>query len=158
MATLDELVAGKHLIELDGGLDGNELPQRFLYAFPHALKWLDQTLPALEAELGDGKLSPIEQVDVLFHDFVSDEDFSYYERSHSMLPTNLGVWEMKTTDVRLFGWFPRKATFIIAECDTAFRCKNHNLYPGYRSSVVRRRNILDLDEPKFLTGEYDDVL
>jgi len=115
-------------------------------------------LPDLEPELGDGKQSPIEQIDDLFHDFVSGADLAYYERSHSMMPTDRGIWELKTPDARLFGWFPQKGTFIVAEADTAFRCKEHDLYAGYRDSAVRRRDSLDLDEPKFVTGDYTDVL
>lgn len=158
MATLEQLVEGERLIRLGGGLDGHELPERLLYAFPHVVEWLDQTLPDLESELGDGKQSPIEQVDDLFHDFVAGADLSFYERSHSMTPDDLGIWELKTPDARLFGWFPQKGAFIIAEADTAFRCKQHGLYAGYRGSAVRRRDSLDLDEPKFVTGDYSDVL
>lgn len=158
MATLEQLVESGQLISLGGGLDGHELPERLLYAFPHVVEWLDQTLPDLEPELGDGKQSPVEQMDGLFHDFVSGADLAFYDRSHSMIPANLGVWELKTPDTRAFGWFPQKGAFIIAEVDTAFRCKEHGLYVGYRGSVVRRRDSLDLAVPKFVTGDYSDVL
>lgn len=158
MATLDQLVESGQLVKLGGGLGGHEMPERLLYAFPHVVEWLDQTLPDLGSELGDGKQSPLEQVDDLFYDFVSGFDLSYYERSHSMLPDELGVWELKTPDTRLFGWFPRKNAFIIAEVDTAFRCKQHGLYPGYRGGTERRRGLLDLNEPKYVTGGYSDVL
>lgn len=158
MATLEQLVESGQLIKLGGGLDRHELPERLLYGYPHVVEWLDQTLPDLEPELGGGKQSPIEQIDDLFHDFVSGTDLSYYERSHSMRPDELGIWELKTPDVRLFGWFPQKGAFIVAEADTAFRCKEHGLYIGYRGSAVRRRDVLDLDEPKFVIGDYADVL
>lgn len=158
MATLDAIVANGQLVQLGGGLEAHEMPERLLYAYPHVIKWLDETLPELEAELGDGKQDPMEQVDYLFYDFVSGADLSYYERSHSMNPHALGVWELKTPDTRFFGWFVHNGTFIIAEADTAFRCKQHNLYPGYLGQVVRRRDALDLDEPKFVTGDYSNVL
>ncbi len=158
MATLNELVENGQLVQLGGGLNWNEQPDRLLYALPHVIEWLDKTLPELEPELGDGIQSPIEQVDDLFHDFVSGADLSFYERSHSMMPIDPGIWELKTLDVRLIGWFAQKSAFIIAETDTAFRCKEHNLYPGYRDSAVRRRNMLNLNAPKFVTGDYSDVL
>jgi len=60
--------------------------------------------------------------------------------------------------LRLFGWFASKGVFVVAEINTAFQCKQHSLYAGYRNSVVHRRNQLNLDEPKFITGEYEDVL
>lgn len=158
MATIIELVNDGQLVKLGGGLDEHEQPERLLYAFPQVVEWLDQTLPSLEAELGDGRQSPIEQIDELFYDFVSGADLAYYERSHSMIPVDLGVWELKTPDTRAFGWFLQRGTFIIAEIDTAFRCKQHGLYTGYRGSVVRLRDSLRLAEPKFIKGDYCDVL
>lgn len=158
MATLIELCDAEILIALGGGLDAHEQPERLLYAFPHVVRWLDEVLPYLEPDFHEGKQDPLEQADDLFHDFVSGADFSYYEKSHSMHPTDPGVWELKTPDLRLFGWFVAKGVFVVAEIDSAFRCKQYGLYPGFRNSVVHRRTHLSLDEPKFITGEYDDVL
>jgi hypothetical protein len=101
---------------------------------------------------------PLDQVDTLLYDFVSGEDFAYYERSHSMEPSPLGIWELKTLDVRIFGWFHVKRCFVIANVDTAFRCKENDLYHGYKTDSIRRRDRLDLDGPKFIIGEYIDVL
>jgi hypothetical protein len=139
-------------------LDANEQPERLLYAFPHVIEWLDAVLPTLEADLHEGKQDPLEQADDLFHDFVSGSDFSYYAKSHSMRPTEPGVWELKTPDLRLFGWFVQRGVFIVAEINSAFVCKQHGLYAGYLGSVVRRRDVLQLDEPKFISGDYEDVL
>lgn len=158
MATIVELCKIGNLVAIGGGLDAHEQPHRLLYALPHVVEWLDTVLPDLEAELHEGKQDPLEQADTLFYDFVSGDDFSFYEKSHSMRPTDPGVWELKTPDLRLFGWFATKGVFIIAEINTTFRCKQHGLYAGYRNSVVYKRQQLQLDEPKFITGDYEDVL
>lgn len=158
MATLTELCDCNALVSLGGGLEGHEQPERLVYAFPHVVEWLENVLPDLESDFHESKQDPLEQADELLYDFVSGEDFSFYEKSHSMLPTDPGVWELKTKDLRLFGWFFVKRVFVVAEINSAFRCKQHNLYPGYRDSVVRRRDVLNLDEPKFITGDYQDVL
>ncbi|SRR5579885_1254218 len=158
MATLATLVSSKKLVQIGGGLAKDEQPVRLLYAYPHVIEWLNDTLPALEPFDADGMQSPLEQVDDLFHDFVAGEDFSFYELSHSMEPLEDGVWELKTPDIRLFGWFYKKGIFLAANIDTMERVKKHNLYAGYRDDVVRRRNQLDLDAPKFVTGGYADVL
>jgi hypothetical protein len=129
-----------------------------LYLFPHVRDWMRDTLPDLEPFFDHGRLSPIEQVDALLHDFIVDEDLAYYERSHSMRPETPGVWELKSPDIRLFGWFKSRRVFVVGEADSAFRCKQYELYTGYRNSVVWRRENLDLDEPKFILGSYDDVL
>jgi hypothetical protein len=158
MATLAELVGRQELVRLGGGLLPNEQVQGRLYAFPHVIDWFENVLPVLQSELGDGRQDPLEQVDDLVHDFVAGTNLDYWERSHSMRPEVPGVWELKTPDVRLFGWFHLRLTFVIAEVNTAFKCKKHDLYPGYRDSVIRRRDALDLNEPKFITGSYEDVL
>jgi hypothetical protein len=162
MATPATLCERSELIKLGGGLSEHEQPERLLYAFPHIIQWLDKTLPSLPSDFKhfmEEDLSPLEQVDVLFHDFVSGNDMSYYERSHSMTPTALGVWELKTTDVRFFGWFHAPRCFIIANVDTKARCLEfEGLNGGYRDNAVFRRRNLDLNEPKFITGGYADVL
>jgi len=158
MATLAELVRRQELVRLGGGLLPTEQAQGRLYAFPHVIEWFDGVLPDLDSEMSDGRQTPLEQVDDLLHDFVLGTNLDYWERSHSMMPEERGVWELKTPDVRLFGWFHLRLTFVVAEVSTAFNCKEFNLYPGYRNSVVRRREALDLNEPKFITGSYEDVL
>jgi|TARA_R100000093_G_scaffold57913_2_gene30220 hypothetical protein len=158
MATAGELCDQSMLVQLGGGLEPHEQPMRLLYAFPGVIEWFDNDLPQLEPILDEGRMSPLEQTYDLLHDFVSGEDMSFYSRSHSMTPTEPGVWELKSPDVRLFGWFCARAKFIIAFADSAFRCKEHNLYQGYRNQTVYVRDRLDLDEPKFITGGYADVL
>lgn len=143
---------------MGGGISQNQLSERLLYAFPHIITWLENDLNDIEQLVFDGTQSPIEQIDDLFNQYVTNQDLSYYEKSHSMRPDNLGVWELKTPDVRIFGWFNKKGVFIIAEIASAFHCKQHNLYAGYRGGVVRRRDDLMLDEPKYIIGDYRDVL
>jgi hypothetical protein len=131
---------------------------RRAFAFPHVTKWMEETLPLLKAEMEDGTMSPLQQMDDLLHDFGSGEDLSFWQRSHSMNPSEDGIWELKTTDLRLFGWFKTRGMFVIANLDTAMRCKLYGLYAGYRGDCVRRRDALNLDPPKFMTGGYRDVL
>jgi hypothetical protein len=64
-----------------------------------------------------------------------------------------GIWELKTPDLRLFGWFHVKDCFICGALDTAFNVKNSNLYKGYANEVGHFRDELPLDEPKYLTGD-----
>src|ERR1700733_1797046 len=114
MATLHILDRRGDLVAIGGGLEDFEQPQRLLYGFPHVITWLNETLPTLQPFYAETDLSPIEQVDVLFHDFVSGEDLVYYERCHFMEPLINGVWELKTPDIRIFGWFCKRGVFIAA--------------------------------------------
>lgn len=130
---------------------------RLLYAFPHVVHWLANDLEGLSPDLSGGRQSPLEQVDDLLHAFVSGADLSYYQRAHFMKPWDDGVWELKTPDVRLFGWFHVRDAFVVANADSGERCKAIGLYEGYRTDTIRRRGLLDLDEPKFVSGGYNHV-
>ena len=157
MATFGTLCDRQALFRLGGGLEPGEQPMRLLFAFPHVVDWLANVMGDLPPDLSGGRQSPLEQVDDLLHDFVSGADLSYYRRTHSMEPWEEGVWELKTPDIRLFGWFHVRDTFIVANVDTAERCKSIGLYEGYRADTIRRRIRLDIDEPKFISGGYNHV-
>ena len=64
-----------------------------------------------------------------------------------------GVWELKTADVRIFGWFAVKDCFIGTDGDLKRNIIDRNLYRPYAEQAARFRSLLDLDEPKFVTGE-----
>ena len=165
MATLTTLTASGALVAIDPWLGPREQPWRRIFATPNVIDWLDNQLPSLEPVMADplmtgGRMDPVEQIDHLFHEFVSGKDLSYYQACHIMSPATRGIWELKTTDLRLFGWFPAKDAFIVAEIESAARLKSiPGLYGGYRDSAVRQRDAMDLDEPKAILGtEYIDVL
>jgi hypothetical protein len=63
-----------------------------------------------------------------------------------------GVWELKTADVRLFGWFHQFDCFVGVVIDLKYRVQEYKLYSGYMGEVIRFRDNLDLDEPKFIPG------
>jgi hypothetical protein len=131
-----------------------------MYALPHVIEWFRNDLKHVKPELSEGRKhelqhgvqSPVEQLDSFFHDFITGGDLEAYEDAHMMFPNEMGVWELKTSDIRLFGWVPERCSFIIANAASAAACKDRGLYAGYRDDTVRRRNSLDLDEPKFLMG------
>ena len=65
-----------------------------------------------------------------------------------------GVWELKTDDIRVFGWFPRKDCFVGAVADDATRIKTLKLYYGYANVTTKRfLAALDLDHPKCVLGD-----
>lgn len=158
MATLSELEERNQLMKIEIELDDHQMSERLIYGVPSVVDWLNDTLPKLEADFHEGKLSPLEQLFVFLEDFITGANFSHYEKAHYMTPEDRAIWELKTKDLRLFGWFYRKSVFIVAHIDTAYRCKQHSLYAGYRESCVRVRADMDLDEPKHITGGYNDVL
>ncbi|WP_197419712.1 hypothetical protein [Agrobacterium sp. D14] len=76
-----------------------------------------------------------------------------------MRPEDRDVFELVTPDLRIFGWFPAYNKFIAVKGDFMDRTHGHNLYPGYRDLVVKERDAIDLDPPKWTPGatEYDVI-
>jgi hypothetical protein len=157
MATLATLIARGVLQQIDVPLDG-ELPMRMFCARPRFVDWLMESLPAEPVDRG-GSQSPAEQIDDLLYRFISGKSLLDNYDLHALLPDDRCVWELKTSDVRIFGWFPERDTFVGVGGDMARRIKDMKLYGGYRDEVRIFRDRLDLDEPKYLQGsKVSDVL
>jgi hypothetical protein len=98
------------------------------------------------------EVAPVGQLDALVEIFASGETLTVGEHFKPLRPHAHGVWELKTTDLRIFGGFPIKDHFIAIIADTAERIKTHDLYAEYIGEVVRFRDALDLNAPKFIPG------
>ena len=154
MPTPDDAVAAGQLYKIDGGLDAAEQVQRLLYAMPRAVRWMNDKLEGLDADgYHENAQSPMMQTDDLFYTFVSGGVIESDWPPHVMRPPREGVWELRTADLRFFGWFWRKGIFIISAVDQAVRCKKFRLYAGYRKQCVRDRQSFGFDGEPFVIGE-----
>ncbi len=152
MATIIELVLSGALHRLDPGLGPREMEVRRIFLLPRARDWLAKEL--LESTSNwNIEENPVQQLDALVYEFCIGEPLAIGQRFKALRPVGNGVWELKTADLRLFGWFVQKDCFIVCDCDTTLRVKQMRLYPGYRDQAVRFRERLDLDEPKFIAGD-----
>lgn len=158
MATTLELVNSGALIKVHPVLGLRELEMRCIYLLPRAEKWLLEALPEIDSNWRIEE-TPSEQLDALTYEFCSGAALPINRRFKALVHLGDGVWELKTADLRLFGWFTQKDHFVVSDCDAAQRVKESNLYKGYCEQAVRFRNALDLNEPKFVTGDNpDDVI
>ena len=124
-----------------------------VHAGPKLLQWIQNDLPSLQSTWRIEQ-SPIEQLDDLMQVFCSGEPLTVGWQFKSLAHVADGVWELKTPDLRIFGWFHQRDCFIGVIGDTADRIKQYHLYEGYsRVEVVGFRNALDLDEPKYIPGD-----
>jgi hypothetical protein len=102
---------------------------------------------------------PEEQVYGLLDLYISGERLNFGEMYKPLYPHERGIWELRTIDVRIFGWFQRRDCFIGVFAGDATHIHQYHLHAGYRNEVVRLRDLLNLDEPKFVEGiDEDDVL
>jgi hypothetical protein len=152
MATALHLDAVGDLFKLDPALEPNEQEFRVIYASPRLRRWIEQDLPTLVSDW-KVEVSPVEQLSALVELFCSGETLTYGWNFRPLRHIRNGVWELKTPDLRLFGWFNKKDHFIGHAADTASKIKAHDLYAGYIGEVVRFRDGLPLDEPKFIPGD-----
>lgn len=152
MATLIHLTEQNQLLKLDAALSWREQEERRIYVSPRARDWMEQTLPCEVSDRGL-ETSPLEQLDQFLVNYCSGRELTYERQFRPINHIDNGAWELKTADVRLFGWFAAKDCFVCTAGDTKFRVKTIGLVPGYRDEVVRFRDALALDEPKFVTGD-----
>jgi hypothetical protein len=152
MATLLDLVARNALFKIDPALDGAGQEFRCIYAAPRLKDWLQGDLLALESTWKI-EATPAEQVAELVEHFCSGETLCYEWQFKPLTHIRDGVWELKTADIRIFGWFWKKDWFIGVAANPKDHIKRHNLYNGHTNEVERFRCALDLDEPKFVRGD-----
>jgi hypothetical protein len=158
MATLLDLVDQESVFRIDPVLGWREFEARRLYVLPEARNWIEDVLPT-KVSTWNTQDSPIEQLDALTYEFCVGDPLAVGTRFKCLTHLGDGIWELKTADLRLFGWFLQKDCFIVSDLDDTGRIKQSGLYRGYCEQGVRRRNALDLDEPKFVSGDNpDDVV
>ncbi len=114
--------------------------------------WVGDVLPSLSSTR-KLDVTPAEQFDDMMLAFCLGEELIVGPQFHVLHPRKAAVWELKTPDLRVFGWFPQKDNFIAVAGHHTDGVKEHGLYAGFVGEVVRVRNGLDLDEPKFIAGE-----
>ncbi|MDA1001514.1 MAG: hypothetical protein O2807_13485 [bacterium] len=85
----------------------------------------------------------------------------YGKMFQDLMPNEDEVWEMKTPDLRVFGWVYKPRVFIVAILDYADWYKRPTVKKSYedaRRQVMLERDALELDEPKFTSGTYDALV
>src|SRR5262245_9839188 len=110
MATLLNLQAGA-IHRLDQVLEPGELEARVIFGTTDFRDWATITLPALKSTRSLD-MTPQDQFDALAVDFCLGRELVIGPHFHALLPISKGVWELKSPDLRLFGWFPLKDHFI----------------------------------------------
>lgn len=157
MATLSQLDQAGAVHKLDPGLPETTQPERMVYISPRVRKWIEEKLPD-QGSTWNIEETPQEQLVALTEAFCRGDELAYDHQFKTLHHKEAGIWELKTADVRVFGWFAHKDCFVAAEIDVAQRVKDHNLYHGYCGATARFRDELDLDDPKYVPGDDPDAV
>ena len=152
MATLLELDNAGSVFRIDPALGPREQESRRIYVLPELQRWLQDELLAL-GSTWKIEQSPQEQLDALVAIYCSGDTLTYNWHFRPLNNLGDGIWEMKTADLRVFGWFPNKDDFIGVSANLTDQIKRLHMYRPYCEEAIRRRDELDLDEPKFIQGD-----
>ncbi len=163
MATLLELERNGELIRLRPNLKPREQELRTFMVTPEVRDWLNDILPKVPA--GSAKeLTPMEKLIDFLNRYGAGHRLLYPVAFRPIQHFKHGVWELKTPELRLFGWFPKNDVFICASIATLDDIKingkpNKEAVNNQRKKVSFVRSKLPLDEPKYIPGrEPEDVL
>lgn len=157
MATLEHLCSPsvRALDKEEADLDDGELPLRLVYFAPGARTRIVGKLQPLPRVRGRNT-TPLEQFEQIIYEFAAGKPLAYSVDRRKLDPLEQDVWELKTPDVRIFGWVARKAHFIIVDGEPKDKVSRYKLYAPYVRAVVTFRGQLDLDPPKAVGGmDYD---
>jgi hypothetical protein len=99
------------------------------------------------------------QAEQICYDYVLGRPLAYSVDYRKLDPLTSHVWELKTPDVRIFGWFSLKRNFV-AVCGSLKKgVPKYKKYEPFIRAVTDFRAALDLDEPKAITGvNHNDVI
>jgi hypothetical protein len=159
MSTIRELVDSGAISRIDVEMGRREQPMRLLYGTPGFIAWLKEILNGAVPKNRLGDTTPAEQIDELFHAFLSGMPLVYTRQFRIIRAEKNAVWELKTPDTRIFGWFMRRDCFVGVFGNWADEVKDHDLYRGYRIAIRRLRRELGVDDTLCVQGvNPDDVL
>jgi hypothetical protein len=158
MATLEQLESGGILHRYDADLSHFEMPERCITHTPDFWTWFETVLKQRPKKRGRD-LSPYEQVEQIFYDFIIGRPMAYSVDYRKLEPIPQNTWELKTLDVRVFGWLTRKRHFLAVCGDLKDNLTSAKLYKPHIKAVTDFRTALNLDDPKAVTGvSANDVL
>jgi hypothetical protein len=159
MPTIADLVQRGAIVKIDVELAPRDQPLRLLYGTPQFVAWLQEIIGGAQPPRLLGTNAITEQIDDLFYSFLSGQQLIFTKQFRVVRAEEHAVWELKTPDVRIFGWFMAKDCFVAVFGNWADTIKDHDLYRGYRIAIRRLRRELGIDATLCVKGiAPDDVL
>jgi hypothetical protein len=160
MATFDSLL-GKQIIRVKLPLPNGQFDERKVYAYPECLEWMKAKVPTMVTGRVQSDFTPAEQLIRILMKWITGKPMAYGRMLKDMTPRSDEVWEMKTADLRIFGWMYRPKELIVVCGGYADDYKEPTKTKNYaddRREVVAARDALPLDGQKFVTGDFDELV
>ena len=160
MSTFDSLLRDKKLIHVTLRLARGQFHERKIYAYPECVDWMRQVSKMTTGRLASD-FTPQEQLVQRLRQWMAGDRMEYGRMFHDMEPSTDDVWEMKTADLRIFGWMYRPREFIAVRGGYADDYKEPTKTKNYaddRREVIKARDTLPLDGDKFVKGDFNGLV
>jgi hypothetical protein len=149
MATIEQLAQQNVLRKHEADLEHWEMPDRCIYLTEVFECWFDAVLKP-HPKFRDRNVSPWDQVEQLFYEFVSGKPMAYDVHLKKLEPLTQFIWEFKMPDVRVFGWFAKKGHFVATFGEFKNNLATRKLYKPFIDHAIWIRDQLPLDPPKHI--------
>ncbi len=158
MSTVANLVAAGTLRAVTLGLIDDELPDRGLFGTRRLHDFLEGDLRAVPSR--DSTLSAELQLATLFGRYLTNRPLILHSPISPLRHLKSAVWEMKTLDVRVFGWFAQKDVMVLdAGCDVKLLKSDKLNYSGFIAQTEYVRKTLGFQETEYVQGtQPNDIL
>src|SRR6266571_754944 len=111
MATILELALTSAVLKWDPALPLHTQEFRSIYGSPRLKTWIEGDLPGLESTW-NVELTPAEQLTALVEIYCSGDVLTFGWQFKPLTHVKDGIWELKTADLRVFGWFHKRDCFV----------------------------------------------
>jgi hypothetical protein len=161
MATFSKLLDEKNLIWITRQLPRGQFHERKFYAFPECVRWMKVEVPKMVTGRERSAFTPYEQLMERLRQWMAGDRMKDGPWFHDMDPKTDAVWELKTADLRIFGWMYQPRSFIAVRGGYADHFKEPTKIKNYadeRREVIKARGALPLDGDKFVEGDFDELV
>jgi hypothetical protein len=132
---------------------------RYVFASAAFVEWVKVDMPAIVPEHSEDG-SPCEQFEQEMYGFCSGYALAFGSDTRCLEPIRLSVWELKTPDLRMFGWFCAKNYLVLhkGEKKGPEGLERWDDYKPFIDEVVSFRNGLVTNLPQYVVGGLADVV
>ena len=120
-------------------------------------KWVQNEMPAIMPRCEDDPSAAI-QLEQEFHGFRYGFGLTFGTDTRRLEPVDSSVWELKTPDLRIFGWFPAVNYFVAHLGEAKANLTDWDSYKPYVDEVVRFRESLSGFLRAYVTGGMSNVV